>query len=457
MKIVLSNKIYIKVPEDEAKELKKTFTFKIPDPYNESRPNYIPRYVSQAISFNKEVLQISRGHIAYLKEKYPDAEIVDRTISNNVYIPEPIFILRPDQQKILNDFMSTVENEGIYSALCNGNPGFGKTITGLAIAHRLQEKTLVVCTTTAIRDQWVSEVKKWFNLDPGIIGSGSITNMDSPIVIGNIQTVVKFKAELSKLFGLLIIDECHHCSASTFNEVVEFSHAKYRLGLSGTLVRKDGLHCLFPGLFGSKVFIPEESNTVDPTIVRLHTGITIPGNYMVPWAQRINDLYNNEKYRYIIKYILRMAIENGYKPLITSDRVEMLKWLLEQEPNMRLFIGEAPYNNREVREKYIQEVLDGEADGILASTNIFSEGMSVNNLSFLMHLSSTNNESLIAQLIGRVRRIHKGKKQPIVLDFIFEGDTGSKHAKERMKFYKTKPWKIKDISNYESLLKILAD
>ena len=110
MKIVLSNKVYVKVPEDLAETLKKLFTFEIPDPFNSSKPNYIPRYVGQAMSLNKETLTISRGHFESVKSailsSIPNTEfnIIDRTISVPVKIPSPSFILRQDQSNVVNQF-----------------------------------------------------------------------------------------------------------------------------------------------------------------------------------------------------------------------------------------------------------------------------------------------------------------------------------------------------------------
>lgn len=93
-------------------------------------------------------------------------------------------------------------------------------------------------------------------------------NIDSPIVVGNIQTVVKYANELSREFGLLILDEVHHCPASTFDKVLNHSFAAVKLGLSGTLLRKDGKHVLFKGWFGSNIIVPKEENVLIPTVLR---------------------------------------------------------------------------------------------------------------------------------------------------------------------------------------------
>jgi superfamily II DNA or RNA helicase len=91
----------------------------------------------------------------------------------------------------------------------------------------------------------------------------------------------------------------------------------------------------------------------------------------------------------------------------------------------------------------------------MASTGIFSEGMSVNNLSLLIHLSSTNNESLLSQLAGRIMRIHPNKNSPIIIDLLLSGVTGITHWKSRKAFYESRGWKIKHAASYSDLDRFL--
>ena len=121
-------------------------------------------------------------------------------------IPKPSFTLRESQQEALDKFMAGskgTHNLGVINAI----PGFGKTITALAIAAEAQVKTLIVTTNVSIRDMWADEIKKFFGFQPSIIGGGSV-NTDTPIVVGNIQTVAKHSQAISRTFGMLVTDEC---------------------------------------------------------------------------------------------------------------------------------------------------------------------------------------------------------------------------------------------------------
>jgi superfamily II DNA or RNA helicase len=118
----------------------------------------------------------------------------------------------------------------------------------LHLAAKLGQKTLVVTHTTMLRDQWVDEIKKVFNMTPGIIGSGSFDIEDHAIVVGNVQTVTKVMNKLQKEFGTIILDEAHHVPANTFSSIIDSSYARYRIALSGTMERTDGKQILFKDL-----------------------------------------------------------------------------------------------------------------------------------------------------------------------------------------------------------------
>ena len=113
------------------------------------------------------------------------------------------------------------------------------------IAAKLGQKTLVVTHTSALRDQWAEEVEKLYGFMPGIIGGGKYS-INGPIVVGNVQSIVKNMDVVAKGFGTIIMDEAHHTPATTFTNIINECHGRYRIALSGTMTRKDGKHCLFP-------------------------------------------------------------------------------------------------------------------------------------------------------------------------------------------------------------------
>ena len=445
IKIIVSNKVYLKPPEELIKILERNYVFEI---YEHHSQKY-PKIVRQINRISEEVYCIERGSLEFIVEWLTnngyEFTIVDRTVECPVNINTMILPPREDQIPIIEAYSK--------DSIINAIPGFGKTATAIGIISKLQQRTLIVCTTTAIRDNWVSEIDKFLDMKAGVLGSGKI-HSDASIVVGNFQTVCKLSNQISKEFGLIIIDEMHHTPAASFTSILNSSHAKYRLGLSGTLKRKDGLHVVFPGLFGTTIYQPAANNVMKPTIVRVPCDIELSGNPQVPWANKINDIYNNKTYTLFIAFLVQKLEAQGHKILVTGDRVEFLSELTDCYSDARLFIGEV---STDTRNAYLKDILCDKANKIFASTSLFSEGISCNPLSALIHTSSTNNESLVYQLVGRIQRIVEGKPNPVVIDICFEGALGKKHAKERKALYQVKGWDVIDVElhDLDSVLNIL--
>ena len=201
-------------------------------------------------------------------------EIVDRRVNKPVEFPKFRFDLRASQKKVYDE----IEDNAIINAWVS----WGKTFTGLAIAGKLGQKTLVVTHTVPLRNQWAKEVEKVYGIKPGIIGSGQF-DLDAPIVIGNTQTLYRNVDKIRKEFGTVILDEMHHVSSPTFSKILDTNYCRYKIGLSGTIERKDGKHVVFRDYFGNTLFKPPKENYMTPTVhivpseIRFMDGARIPG------------------------------------------------------------------------------------------------------------------------------------------------------------------------------------
>lgn len=430
-KAVISNRIYFKIPEDP-RPIMDALTYKI----EVNQAGRGGKFKSVEIIKNYKVLA---GGIMSIPQCRADllpegCEIVDKTITHEVPFPTPKIPLRDVQREILDQITGT--------CFLNAKPGWGKTFTALHIAKKLGQKTLVVTHTTTLRDQWIKEAEQLFGMSVGKIGSGDFDIEDHAIVIGNIQTIVKVMPRIAKEFGTVILDEAHHVPASTFGQVIDGMHAKYRIGLSGTMERKDKKHVIFRDYFGDLVFRPEATHTMNPIIKIVKTGITLlPGEH---WVKVMNQLLYDEDYQKFVAKLASGCILQGHKVLIPASRTEFLLNVKEYlGPSCLLITGETTLEEREAA---AAKIYSGEADCIAASRQIFAEGISVNPLSCLILPEPSNNTVLIEQLVGRVNRLHEGKQQPVVIDLHFNGPTAKKQNAARLAFYISKGWQV---INYE--------
>lgn len=397
--------------------LDKALTYKI-DSY---RSDVAPTMIKNVRKIRNGLVSIPVGRFDLIPEGY---EIKDKRVLLPVDFPKFKFDLRQSQQ----DVHDTIEDNAIINAFVS----WGKTFTALAIAAKLGQKTLVVTHTVSLRTQWEKEIRKVFGIEPGIIGSGKY-DISPPIVVGNIQTLYKLRGKIEKEFGTLIIDECHHIPANTFSKLVDASYARYKIGLSGTVQRKDGKHVIMPDYFGHTKFTPPKENYMEPTIEVIQTKIRFMDGAKIPWANRINDLVRQEEYGKLICFLAAAYRKQGHKVLLLSDRVYFLKRVKETlGEHCELITGEVPLAERE---KKIERVQSGKVDILLGTQSIFSEGISVNPLSCLILATPVSNTPLLTQLVGRVIREYPGKIDPVVVDINLKGKTAEKQAKLRLGHY----------------------
>jgi superfamily II DNA or RNA helicase len=410
---------------DHIGKIKESLTRTIPAMH----PNQTNEIICDVATIKRGIVSIPIGAQYLIPDDY---EIVDKRVLKPVDIHSDIVEkLRESQVEIYN---SITDN-----CIINAKPGWGKTFTALAVAQKLQQKTIVVTHTVYLRDQWEKEVMKVFGFKPGIIGSG-VFKLDAPIVLANIQTLSKKMDLVKSTFGTMIVDECHHVPASTFKNVLDKSKARYKIGLSGTVKRKDRKHVVMPDYLSSKIYAPKQENVMTPQIHIIESDVPLESNPMVPWAKKINRLKDNPRYRNLILNLAKAYRDIGHKVLIVSDRVQFLQDLHEQTERSICVVG-----TTKNRDELMKKIYTDEIDVVYGTMSIFKEGISENILSCMILGTPVNNTPLLEQLVGRIIREHPGKKTPILVDVVLKGATAKNQANERLSFYVDSGFKIKTI------------
>ena len=427
MKAIISNRIYMDNPGNAAtKFIANTLTYKLAKNTGSKKFNTVETIKNYKL-FNGGMISVPQGRTDLIPEEY---EIIDKRIYNNVPFPTPKFSLRPEQEEIYKQANDT--------CFINALVGWGKTFTALHIASKWQQKTLIITHTTALRDQWVDEVETLFGITPGIIGSGVFDIDDHCIVVGNVQSIVKHLEKINKEFGTIILDEAHHCPASTFSQTVDSFHSRYRLALSGTMTRKDGKHVVFQDYFGDIVYKPPQSNTINPQVHLIKSNIVL--NPKASWVEKINELTQNDDYRKFVSVLAKYHIANGHSVLIVADRVEFLEKVKEYVGETCLLVtGDTSTEERQLAK---EQILNKTKMCIAGSRQIFSEGISINILSCVILAVPMSNDSLLEQIIGRVMREHPDKLNPVVVDVQFSGWLDKKQNNDRLGLYLKKGWEV---------------
>lgn len=432
MKAIISNKIYMTVEPSMYKYLDKELTYHIPS-YNEPE-KFVSIKNLKVINYNiaggKMLVAFPVGRIDLIPKTF---EIVDKRAYNYLEdFPKFKFELRPSQQEIHDE----VED----NCIINAKVGYGKTFTALAIAAKLQQKTLVVTHTVALRNQWEKEVVNTLGIKPGVIGSGKF-NMDSHVVVANIQSLIKHVGRISREFGTVILDEMHHVSSPTFSKVIDAMFCRYKIGLSGTIERKDQKHVVFKDYFGSKLFKPDKENTMVPEVHVINSGIYFSDSSGASWAEKINVLKESYLYKDLVVALADKYASEGHKVIIVSDRVDFLRACNHNSTYPSdLIIGEV-----KDRDEIIRKIFEDEIDQVWGTQSLVSEGLSINPLSCLILATPLNNMPLLEQLIGRIIREYPDKLKPVVVDIRLEGNTVSRQYNNRLGHYMKEGYEIKFI------------
>ena len=427
MKAVISNRIYLQCTSSMKQSIDKELTYLIPS-HNPADP---PQVISNMAVIREDLISIPIGRIDLIPKNY---FIVDKRTTVPVEFPEFKYKLRPSQQEVYD----VIDDNAIINAWVS----WGKTFTGLAIAGKLGQKTLIITHTIPLRNQWAKEVEKVYGIKSGIIGSG-MWNIDSPIVVGNTQTLYRNIPKIRKEFGTIILDEMHHVSSPTFNRVIDACYSRYKIGLSGTIERKDGKHVVFRDYFGSTVLKPPKENYMTPTIHIVPSDIRFMDGSKIPWANKVTNLATNDEYKHSVAMLSAAYAARGHKVLVVSDRVSFLKQCAELTGDKAVCVtGEVPH---EEREALLNEITYGDKNVLYGTQSIFSEGISLDSLSCLILGTPINNEPLLTQLVGRVIREKKGKISPVILDIHLKGNTATRQASNRMGYYMKQGWETRYI------------
>ena len=264
-------------------------------------------------------------------------EIIDERFPGSPIDVQFQGILRPEQQEAADAMLS--EDIGVLSAAT----GFGKTvIAAYMIAHR-KTNTLILVHRRQLLHQWNAQLTSFLDLSASQIGQigGGKRKPTGEIDIATIQSLSRKNVvdDIVGEYGYLIVDECHHVSAWSFENVVRQSKAKYVTGLSATVTRKDGHHPIIFMQCGSVRHRVDDRKQAEArpfnhkAIIR-KTEFTLPEAIQDEERPSIHQIYsalvNDEKRNDMIVTDVLNAINDKRSPVVLTERVQHLTYLADR-------------------------------------------------------------------------------------------------------------------------------
>lgn len=358
-----------------------------------------------------------------LKDTGYDFTIVDgRTSIPIPYVGRENTHFRPYQSEAVNTLMSSGAEEGIIMA----PPGSGKTFIGMALSQIYAQKTLWLTHTKPLARQAMDRAAEYMDLsegDVGLIGDGkwSIGNI---MTVGLIQTLSRRPEELAQIkntFGLVILDEAHHCPATTFSAVLCALNPYYMIGLTATPYRADGLEQLMFNAIGpivARIRLDQTQNIlITPVVEAVElTNIAVEDNNV----NRIMGIITRdvERNRLIASDVVKDA-KKGHYCLVVSGRkahvetlYDIIKPIWKRTHYVTSSVGKKNVDER------IKAFRDKEITVLISTGDLLYEGFDVDFMDRVFLTTPMRSEARTKQIIGRLNRKADGKTSAKLYDYV---------------------------------------
>lgn len=356
--------------------------------------------------------------------------------------------LRPVQEEMVTATEKCFEGSN-KGGIWNCSTGIGKTFAALFMIAKMGVKTMVVVNKEVLKRQWQREIAKVLPAARvGILQSDNIDVKDKDIVICMLQSVSKrnYSPDIFDDINFLIIDETHNVASLYFSRLLYKIQTKYKLGLSATPNRKDGLEIVFKQHLGD-IIVEINNLTVEPKIqfinvrdlepdIRVHK--TRQGN--TNSARLITDISKSKKRNQLIVREVLKLLQQKRNIIVFSDRVEHCKLL-----NYVTLQTIKKYNLNYSCAIFIGGMKDEEYDFaktcnvLFATYGLAKEGF---DHSILDSCVLGTPKSDIVQVVGRILR-KENENFPLVIDLVdrdFSPLNGMYNRRRR--YYKSQSWEL---------------
>jgi superfamily II DNA or RNA helicase len=303
-------------------------------------------------------------------------------------------------------------------------PGSGKTQIALAFAAQAGTNTLVLVHTKDILQQWVDYAHEAIPTMPvGVVGAGK--HDVKQLTIATVQSVVDMVGNKAfwRKFGALVVDECHHAPAETWEIILNESPARYRVGLTATESRADGREALMRLLIGPVIHrLPYESQ-VPLRVVPVRSDFYYPYRGSFDWSRLLDHLVNDEDRNALIARVVMNQLRKGQSTLVLSRRIKHLENIRDHlelaaefdsgwMQQVKILTGRI---SKSRRDKTIEEFRAGGVKVILA-TQLADEALDVPRLSRVVLTFPGKHDGRIIQQVGRALREHEDKTDAAIID-----------------------------------------
>ncbi len=331
--------------------------------------------------------------------------------------------LRPQQQEAARALLA--HDIGVLAAAT----AFGKTVVAAHVIAARGVNTLILVHRQQLLEQWRERLAAFLNLDSkqiGQIGAGK-RRPTGMIDVALLQSLCRKGVvdDVVGRYGHLVVDECHHLPAQSFEQVARRCKMRYVTGLSATVTRKDGHHPIIfmqcgPVRYRISAKQQAAQRPFDHRVLVRPTAFRSEAE-----APTIQDLYaalmRDEARNNLILSDVEAAAAAGRSPVVLTERTEHLEFLAEclraRLPNVITMRGGMGVRQRRAIGEQLAAIADSEPRLLIATGRYLGEGFDDARLDTLFLALPISWRGTLTQYAGRLHRLHDQKVEVVIYDY----------------------------------------
>ena len=429
--LVLANQIFISksdMPQPLVNRLIRLAAFQNPEFYKAQTMRFSvwdkPRIIGCAENFPQHI-GLPRGCLTavleLLEENNIQVEIQDERVTGCRVVAKFTGKLRKDQKLAVREMMR--QETGVLCA----PTAFGKTVTAAKLIARRKRSTLILVHRTELLNQWLERLNTFLELPKDSLGAigGGKKKLTGKIDIAVMQSLSRRKdlAELLDKYGQIIVDECHHLSAFSFEAILKQAKSKYIIGLTATPIRRDGHHPIIFMQCGPLRHSAKTQENIPELLEVWPRDLPAP---VIPPGSTIQDVFriiagDFRRNQHIAKDVL-VSYSEGRKVLVLTERTDHLKLLQEaiddSIENLFILHGRLSKKKRTAILTSLSELEDSAPRVLLATGRLIGEGFDHPPLDTLVLAMPISWKGTLQQYAGRLHREHGDKQDVRIYDYV---------------------------------------
>ncbi len=314
-------------------------------------------------------------------------------------------------------------------------PGIGKTVLGTYLVAGRRRSTLVLVHRQQLLDQWLAQLAMFLGIEEKEIGriGGGKKKPNGRLDVAMLQSLTRQGAvdDCVASYGQVIVDECHHLPAFSFERVLNQTKARYIVGLTATPQRRDGHHPITEMQLGPVRFSVDAKSQAakrpfDHRLIVRDTGFVLRPEHA---ASTIQDYYrelaqDEARNKLIVDDVIK-AIQEGRSPILLTELKDHLQYFAERlTPFVRHVVvlqGGTSRKEQKARGERLSSIPDNEERLLLATGRYIGEGFDDARLDTLFLALPISFKGTLVQYTGRLHRLHPRKAEVRIFDYVDRG------------------------------------